>query len=696
MLVKGECIMKAYSADKIRNVALLGHSSSGKTTLTEAVLFTLGITNRQGKVTDGNTISDFDKEEIARKVSIGTSVIPVEYKELKYNLLDTPGYFDFIGEMYGAKRASEGSVLLVDASSGIEVGTEKAWKNVEKYNTPRIIFLNKMDKENVNFERILSDLKDKFSDKIIPFALPIGEADSFKGFVSILDGKAYEYSGKERKEVPVPEEYAGEIEEIKESLNEKVAETSDEFMEKYFGGEAFTDAELRQGLRAAVATGDLVPLIVGSAEKSMGADFLLEVIGDYIPSPLDIETYVGTQDGDLVERKVDVNEPFSAVVFKTIVDPFVGKISVFKVVSGKIKKDMELFNSTKDKSEKLGGLYYLRGKNQIEATEIVAGDIGATSKLNFTQIGDTLCDKNDQTQYDKIEYPQPTLFLAVEPKNKGDEEKIGVSLNKLTDEDPSFIVERNSETKQLLIGGQGNMQLIVIVDKLKNSFGVDVNLVNPKIAYRETIKGKSTVQGKHKKQSGGAGQYGDVHMRFEPSQEEFEFATEIFGGSVPRNFWPAVEKGIRDSLEHGVLAGYPVVHIKATLFDGSYHDVDSNEMAFKIAAQLAFKKGMEAAKPILLEPVVKVEVAIPDDYLGDVMGDMNKRRGRILGMDQQNDGTHKLIAEAPHAEMFEYAIDLRAMTQARGSFKMEFERYDEVPAMYSDKIVAQAKLEKEQ
>lgn len=696
MLVKGECIMKAYSADKIRNVALLGHSSSGKTTLTEAVLFTLGITNRQGKVTDGNTISDFDKEEIARKVSIGTSVIPVEYKELKYNLLDTPGYFDFIGEMYGAKRASEGSVLLVDASSGIEVGTEKAWKNVEKYNTPRIIFLNKMDKENVNFERILSDLKDKFSDKIIPFALPIGEADSFKGFVSILDGKAYEYSGKERKEVPVPEEYAGEIEEIKESLNEKVAETSDEFMEKYFGGEAFTDAELRQGLRAAVATGDLVPLIVGSAEKSMGADFLLEVIGDYIPSPLDIETYVGTQDGDLVERKVDVNEPFSAVVFKTIVDPFVGKISVFKVVSGKIKKDMELFNSTKDKSEKLGGLYYLRGKNQIEATEIVAGDIGATSKLNFTQTGDTLCDKNDQTQYDKIEYPQPTLFLAVEPKNKGDEEKIGVSLNKLTDEDPSFIVERNSETKQLLIGGQGNMQLIVIVDKLKNSFGVDVNLVNPKIAYRETIKGKSTVQGKHKKQSGGAGQYGDVHMRFEPSQEEFEFATEIFGGSVPRNFWPAVEKGIRDSLEHGVLAGYPVVHIKATLFDGSYHDVDSNEMAFKIAAQLAFKKGMEAANPILLEPVVKVEVAIPDDYLGDVMGDMNKRRGRILGMDQQNDGTHKLIAEAPHAEMFEYAIDLRAMTQARGSFKMEFERYDEVPAMYSDKIVAQAKLEKEQ
>lgn len=688
--------MKAYSADKIRNVALLGHSSSGKTTLTEAVLFTLGITNRQGKVSDGNTISDFDKEEIARKVSIGTSVIPVEYKDLKYNLLDTPGFFDFIGEMYGAKRASEGSVLLVDASSGIEVGTEKAWKNVEKYKTPRIIFLNKMDKENINFEKILSQLKDKFSDKIIPIALPIGISESFKGFVSVIDGKAYEYDGKNRKEIPLPEEYKDEIEEIKESLIERAAETSEELMEKYFGGETFTNEELMEGLRAAVASADLVPLVVGSAEKAIGVDFLLEVIGDYIPSPLDIGSYMGTQDGEVIERKVDINEPFSAVVFKTIVDPFVGKISVFKVISGKITKDMELYNSTKEKSEKLGGLFILRGKNQIEATEITAGDIGGTSKLNFTQTGDTLCVKSNQTLYERIEYPQPTLYLAVEPKNKGDEEKIGVSLNKLTDEDPTFVVERNSETKQLLIGGQGNMQLAVIVDKLKNSFGVDVKLASPKIAYRETIKGTASVQGKHKKQSGGAGQYGDVHMRFEPSQEEFQFAEEIFGGSVPRNFWPAVEKGIRDSLEHGALAGFPVVNIKATLFDGSYHDVDSNEMAFKLAAQLAFKKGMEAAKPILLEPIVKVEVSIPDDYLGDVMGDMNKRRGRILGMDQQDDGTQKLIAEAPHAEMFEYAIDLRAMTQARGSFKMEFVRYEEVPPMIAEKIVAQAKLDKEQ
>lgn len=687
--------MKAYSADKIRNVALLGHSSSGKTTLTEAILFTLGITNRQGKVVDGNTVSDFDKEEIARKVSIGLSVIPVEWNNIKFNILDTPGYFDFIGEMYGAKRASEGSALLIDASSGIEVGTEKAWKNVEKYKTPRIIFLNKMDKENVEFEKVLEELKLSFGEKVVPFALPIGEADTFKGFIDVIEEKAYEYDGKTRKEIPVPDDKKAEIEEIKDSINELVAETDEELMEKYFEGEAFTPEELITGIRTAVANADLVPLIVGSAEKAIGADFFLEVIGKYIPSPADVGSYMGTQDDEPVERKVDVNEPYSAVVFKTIVDPFIGKISVFKVVSGKITKDMDLYNSTKDRSEKMGGLFLLRGKNQLEVSEITAGDIGATAKLNFTQTGDTLCDKNNQTLYDTINYPKPTLFLAVEPKNKGDEEKIGVSLNKLTDEDPTFTVQRNSETKQLLIGGQGNMQLTVITDKLKNTFGVEVNLTNPRIAYRETIKGTASVQGKHKKQSGGAGQYGDVHMRFEPSTELFEFTEEVFGGSVPRNFWPAVEKGVRDSLEHGVLAGYPVVNIKATLFDGSYHDVDSNEMAFKIAASLAFKKGMEAAKPILLEPIVKVDVSIPDDYMGDVMGDMNKRRGRILGMEQQDDGTQKITAEAPHAEMFEYAIDLRAMTQARGNFVMEFLRYDEVPNMIAEKIIANSKQDKE-
>ena len=688
-------MMKAYAAKNIRNVALLGHSSSGKTTLTEAVLFSLGITNRQGKVTDGNTVSDFDKEEIARKISIGTSVIPVEWNDLKYNLLDTPGYFDFIGEMYGAKRASEGSVLLVDAQSGVEVGTEKSWKNLEKYKTPRIVFLNKMDKENVDFQKVLDELKSTLDEKIIPIAIPIGTGDTFKGFVSVLDGKAYEYNGKNRKEIPITDEQQAEIDEIKEVLDEKIAETDEGLMDKYFSGEPFTEEEMNKGVKLAVLSGDLAPLIVGSAENAVGCDFLLEIIGKHLPSPSDVATYVGEHDGEEVERKVDNNEPFSAVVFKTIVDPFVGKLTLFKVLSGKLNKDMDLYNSTKDKTEKLGGLYYLRGKQQIETNEIVAGDIGATSKLSYTQTGDTLCDKSKAVRYETIEYPKATLFQAIEAKNKGDEEKIGVSLNKLVEEDPSIVVQRNNETKQLLIGGQGNMQLAVIVDKLKNRFGVEVNLTKPIIAYRETIRGTSSVQGKHKKQSGGAGQYGDVHIRFEPSQEEFEFDEEIFGGSVPRNYWPAVEKGIRESLEHGVLAGYPVVNIKATLFDGSYHDVDSNEMSFKLAAILAFKKGMEAAKPVLLEPIMKVEIVIPDNYLGDVMGDINKRRGRILGMDQQSDGTQKLIAEAPHAEMFEYAIDLRAMTQARGSFTMEFVRYEEAPANIAEKIIEQAKADKE-
>ncbi len=688
-------MMKTYSADKIRNVALLGHSSSGKTTLTEAVLFATGITKRQGRVEDGNTVSDFDKEEIARKVSIGTSVIPVEWNNTKFNLLDTPGYFDFIGEMYGAKRASEGSILLVDASSGIEVGTEKSWKNLEKYQTPRIIFINKMDKEEVNFENLVSQLKEKFGEKIVPFALPIGISESFKGFASVIDGKAYEYNGIQRKELALSDDQNAEIESIKEELTEKIAETDEKLMEKYFEGEQFTDEEISKGLKIAVSNGDLVPLIVGCAEKAIGVDFLLEVIDKYIPSPLEMVSVKGLLDGKEIERKIDPKEPFSAVVFKTIIDPFVGKLTLFKVISGKINKDLEIYNSTKDKSEKLGGLFVLRGKNQIEATEIQAGDIGATAKLNYTQTGDTLCTKNNQIVYEEIKYPQPTLFSAVEPKSKGDEEKIGTALQRLTEEDPTFVVQRNAETKQLLIGGQGNMQLAVIVDKMKNAFGVEVNLESPKIAYRETIKGTSSVQGKHKKQSGGAGQYGDVHIRFEPCEEDFVFAEEVFGGAVPRNYFPAVEKGLVESLEHGVLAGYPVVNLKATLFDGSYHPVDSNEMAFKIAASLAFKKGMEEAKPILLEPIMSVEVIIPDDYMGDVMGDMNKRRGRILGMEQLADGSQKVTAEAPHSELFEYAIDLRAMTQARGSFTMEFVRYDEVPANTAEKIIAEAKAEKE-
>lgn len=684
--------MKVYQTDQIRNVALIGHSGSGKTSLTESILFATGITKRQGKVEDGNTFSDFDKEEISRKVSIGASVIPTEWENLKYNFLDTPGYFDFAGEMYGALEASEAAVILVDASSGVEVGTEKAWKYTDKKGIPKIVFLNKMDKENVNFDKVFNELKEAFGDKLVPLTLPIGQAEDFKGIVDIIDQVAKDYDGKE---INIPEEHKTEIETIRETLSEKVAETDEDLMEKYFDGEAFTDEEIRKGLKLSFENGDLVPLIVGSAEKTIGVDILLEAIKKYVPAPDEIEIVKGYEDEKEVERKVSLDEPFSAIVFKTIVDPFVGKLSVFKVLSGKITKDHEIYNSNKDDVEKLGGLFVLRGKNQIEASEIVAGDIGATSKLQITETGDTLCDKTDIIQYKEIDYPNPCLFLAVEPKAKGDEEKIGSSLQRLTEEDPTFVTERNSETKQLLIGGQGNMQLTVIVDKLKNTFGVDVELADPKVAYRETIKGTASVHGKHKKQSGGAGQYGDVHIRFEPSEEEFVFEEEIFGGAVPKQYIPAVEKGLIECLNKGPLAGYPVVNIKAVLFDGSYHPVDSNEMAFKIAASLAFRKGIKEAKPVLLEPIMKVEVLVPDEYMGDVMGDMNKRRGRILGMDPQEDGMQLIIAEAPQSEMFKYAIDLRSMTQARGSFTMEFERYEEVPSEISEKIIEEANSQKE-
>lgn len=686
--------MKVYQTEQIRNIALIGHGSSGKTTLTEALLFSTGVTNRPGRVDDGNTMSDFDKEEIARKVSIATSVIPIEWQDVKFNLLDTPGYFDFVGDVYSALRASESALILVDASAGVEVGTEKSWKYAQEYNLPRAIFVNKMDKENVNFSKVLDDIKNNFGDKVLPFTLPIGEAENFKGIVDVIEEVAYEYDGKNSKKIDIPADIHSQIEEIKDQLMEKVAETDEGLMEKYFEGEAFTQEEITKGIRLAIKNGDLVPLIVGSAEKIIAVDTILKLFKNFMPSPLDRDVNVGYKGDEKVERKLDINQPFSAIVFKTIVDPFVGKLSIFKVLSGKLTKEQELYNSSKGKSEKLGGLFVLRGKNQIEVPEIVAGDIGATAKLQLTQTCDTLCDKANPIVYERIQYPEPTLFFAVEPKAKGDDEKISASLHRLTEEDPTFVVNRNSETKQLLIGGQGNMQLAVVVNKLKNNFGVDVNLKKPKVAYRETIRGTASVQGKHKKQTGGAGQYGDVHIRFEPCEEDFIFAEEVFGGAVPKNFFPAVEKGLRESLEHGVLAGYPVVNVKATLFDGSYHPVDSNEMAFKIAASLAFKKGMEQANPVLLEPIMRLEIMVPEDYTGDIMGDMNKRRGRILGMEPKEDGYQLVIAEAPQAELFEYAIDLRSMTQARGSFKMEFVRYEEVPAHIAEKIIEEAKAEK--
>jgi len=684
--------MKSYKYDNVRNIALLGHGNSGKTTLTEAILHQLKLTKRMGKVEEGTTVSDYDKAEINRGFSIGTSIIPVEWNKSKYNIIDTPGYFDFVGETFSSLRVAGSAVVVVDASSGIEVGTEKAWRYCEDRKMPRLIFINKMDKENIDYVKVIRELKDNFGKKVAPFAVPWGIGPDFKGFVNVVDLVAKEFKGDDCVETPVPEELMARVNPIRDMLIEAVAESDEELMEKYFEGEEFTTEEIHDGLRKGVISNEIVPVIVGSATEGVGLHTLLDMVFDYMPTPHDMHDgiYEGMEPDseEEITREVDENSPLSALVFKTVVDPFVGKISLFKVYSGQIKKDMEVLNSTRDEVEKVGQVFLLRGKEQLEVDSVLAGDIGATSKLQYTETGDTLCDKDQPIKYKGINLPKPCIFMAVEPKSKGDEEKIGQALHKLTEEDPTFIVERNKETKQLLIGGQGTMQLGVITNKLKNIFGVEVDLVDQKIAYRETIKGVAKVQGKHKKQSGGSGQYGDVHIQFEPCDEDFIFEEKIFGGSVPRNYIPAVEKGLLDCIDKGVLAGFPVVNLKATLLDGSYHAVDSSEMAFKMAASQAYKKGLKEAKPVLLEPIYAVNIFIPESYMGDIMGDMNRRRGRVLGMEQAVvKGFQKVVAEAPLAEMFKYATELKSMTHARGWFDMEFARYDEVPSNLVAKII---------
>lgn len=641
--------MKGYTSDTIRNVALVGHGGCGKTTLLEAALLATGVINRLGKVEDGNTTSDYDKMEIEKGYSIGTSIVPIEYNKVKINFIDTPGYFDFIGEVNSAMRATEAAVILVDASAGIQVGTEKAWNSCKEYNMPTFFLINKIDKENVDVDQVIAELKDKFGSSVVQLS-------------------------------------------EKDTLMEAVAESDEELLEKFFAGEEFTDEEFSRGLAAGIASGSIVPVMTACCLDGRGITEFLDAMVADVPR-VNKEYSALDAKGEAITRKCEATGAPSAFVFKTIADPFVGKISLLKVISGKLTAGGELYNVRAEKSEKLGNMFFMRGKHQTEADKVEAGDIVAAAKLQYTQTGDTLCEKAKIIQYPPVSFPEPSLYMAVEPKNKGDEEKISSGLHKLIEEDPSFLMTRNAETHQTLIGGQGEIQIGIITAKLKDKFGVDVVLVDQKIPYRETIKGNSDVQGKHKKQSGGAGQYGDVHIRFSPSKEVFEFEEKLFGGSVPKNYVPAVEKGLKDSMEKGPLAGFPVVNVKAVLHDGSYHDVDSNEMAFKIAASLAFKKGIVEAKPILLEPMMHIEIMVPDEYMGDVMGDMNKRRGKILGMEPQSGGGQKLMAEAPQAEMFKYAITLRSMTQARGSFNMSFARYEEVPAHLAEKIIAAHKKE---
>ena len=680
--------MKVFTTDNIRNISLLGHRGSGKTTLIESILYVKDYIKRKGDVENGTTVSDFDKEEIRRIFSINTSLIPVEHNNVKLNFLDTPGYFDFVGEVVSALRVSASAVLVLDATAGVEVGTEKAWKLLEERKLPRIIFVNKMDKGYVNYTKLLTELKEKFGKKIAPFCIPIGEKDEFKGFVNVVDMVGRVFDGKECVDTPIPADV--DVSEVRNLLFEAIAETDEALMDKYFAGEEFTQEEIVKGLHKGVVNGDIVPVMVGSAQQNIGIHTLLNYLDLYMPCPTELFSGQRVGEDPITQQekvvKISDENPFSAIVFKTLVDPFIGKITFFKVNSGVLRKETEVFNPKKNKKERIAQLITMQGNKQIEIEELHAGDIGATTKLLYTQTGDTLCDKNYPVVFNKIRFPKPNIFSGVLPADKNDDEKLSTALQRVMEEDPTFVVTRNYETKQLLIGGQGEKHLYIILCKIKNKFGVHAELQDVIVSYRETILGKAEVQGKHKKQSGGAGQYGDVFIRFEPSDKEFEFVDEIKGGVVPRNYIPAVEKGLMEAKEKGVLAGYPVINFKATLYDGSYHPVDSNDLSFKLAAILAFKLGMEKAKPVLLEPVVKMKITIPEEYMGDVMGDLNKRRGRVLGMDHNEAGEQLLFAEVPEAEILKYSIDLRALTQGRGEFEYEFVRYEEVPENISKRV----------
>lgn len=702
ILERQEFLMKEYKTKNLRNVGIVGHSGAGKTTLTESVLFYTKTIDRAGKVDDGSTISDYDSEEKKRRISVSTAIAPCQWEGVKINLVDMPGYFDFIGEMIEGLRAVDLALITVCGVSGIQVGTEKAWDYVNKNKMPRAFFINKLDRENSSFEKVLGALKDEFGISVVPIQYPIGSEADFKGVVNVISRKARIYNLKTNtmEETSVPAELSDKIDECKNMIMEAVAETDEVLLDKYFSEGELSDEEIYQGLINGASKGEIAPVMCGSALNGIGIETLVEDIIECFPSPENIEAAkaINVKNNSEVKIKIDENAPFSAFVFKTIADPFVGKMSLFRVMSGRAKADTTVYNSVKDKQEKLGTMYFVRGKSQTPAQEIIAGDIGAVSKLQFTGTGDTLCEMAAPIAFEEINFPAPSMSMAVMPKAKGDEEKISSGLSKLLEEDPTFKISRDVENAEMIVSGIGETHLDIIANKLKNKFGADVTLESPKIPYRETIRKAADVQGKHKKQSGGHGQYGDVWIKFEPredGEDDLQFVDQIVGGVVPRQYIPAVEKGLRECILRGVLAGYPVIRLKATLHDGSFHPVDSSEMAFKIAASLAYKKGLAAANPVLLEPVMHVEVKVPDEYMGDVMGDINKKRGRVLGMEPE-DGGKKIVAEVPLSEMTKYATDLKSMTQARGSFEMRFERYEEVPASEAAKIIENSKKNKEE
>ncbi len=692
--------MKEYKTKNLRSLGIIGHSGSGKTTLADAILYRTKATDRFGKVDEGTSILDYDSEEKKRKISISTSIAQCEWKDMKINLVDMPGYFDFVGEMIEGLRSIDVALIVLSGTAGIQVGTDKAWEYVNENKLPRAFYINKLDRENSNYEKTLGNLKEKYGISVVPIQYPIGEEFGFQGVVNVISNKARIYNPKtdDIEDAEIPEEFKDKVEECKNMIMEAVAETDEVLLDKYFTEGTLSEEEIYKGLINGCATGEIAPVMCGSALTGKGVKTLLDDIIECFPCPEDVapQKAKSLKENKNIEVKITEDAPFSALVFKTIADPFIGKLSMFRVITGKAKQDMTIYNPSKDRQEKLGALYFMKGKQQVNTDEIIAGDIGAVTKLQYTSTGDTLCDPSLGIIYEEMSFPNPSISMAVVPKSKNDEDKISSGLSKLLEEDPTFRIARDVENAETIISGTGETHLEVIACKLKNKFGADVELQLPKVPYRETIRKISDVQGKHKKQSGGHGQYGDVKIKFEPriDGDELEFVDKVVGGVVPRQYIPAVEKGLRDCIRHGVLAGYPVIRLKATLHDGSYHPVDSSEMAFKMAASIAYKKGIQEADPILLEPIMHVEILVPDEYMGDIIGDINKKRGRVLGMEQFGK-LQKVIAEAPQSEMFRYATDLRSLTQAKGSFTMRFERYEEVPATEVAKVIEARKKEKE-
>ncbi len=689
--------MKEYATEFLRNVALVGHGGTGKTSLAEAMLFVAKAINRLGRVDDGTTVLDFDPEETRRQISINTAQAPAEWKNHKINILDTPGYFDFVGDVIAALTVADSGLLVVCASSGVEVGTEKGWAYLEDAGLPRTVFVNKMDRENANFSRVVEQLRSFFGPKLVPVQLPIGEADTFSGIVDLVTMKAYFKDGDSFKEGPIPADMQDQVGAAREEMIEAASVADEDLMMKYLEGEALTDEEIENAVRLGTQTGEMVPILCGSAQSTLGIALLNDHIVQCMPSPAN-RTITGTNaQGEEVTVSAAGDE-LAALVYKTMADPYVGKLTLFRVFSGTIRSDSTCFNVRTGRDERIGQLFLIKGKEQLPVSKIGPGDLGAVAKLQDTTTNDTLTSKDAKLSLKPIDFPKPNMTLAIQPKAKGDEDKIASSLGRLSEEDPTIRVERRADTGQNLIHGMGDVHIEILTSRLQKKFGVEVELSTPVVPYRETIRGRAKAEGKHKKQTGGRGQFGHVFLEISPADPDAEdrltFVDDIFGGAVPRNYLPAVEKGLREILDDGPLAGYPVEGVRVSLYDGSYHPVDSSEMAFKIAASLAFRKGFMDANPVLLEPIMNVEITVPEAFMGDVMGDMNKRRGRILGMEPRG-GLQVIRAQVPMAEMFKYAIDLRSMTQGRGSFTSEFSHYEEVPAQIAEQVIAESKKKDE-